>query len=98
MALSSLPIISLGPFLKDPNSSESLAESAKAAKAIRDFGALVVQDPRIPGNVNENFLDLFERYFQQGREILEKDSRPELHYQVGMLSFLFIGRVYVCLK
>lgn len=33
---------------------------------------------------NQKFLDLMEDYFAQPKEDLERDLRPEVHYQVGV--------------
>lgn len=78
-----LPVISLGAYLADPASAEGLAQCVAAASALITYGALVVHDPRVPAGANDEFLDLLEDYFAQPQEVLERDTRPELAYQVG---------------
>lgn len=46
-------------------------------------GALILHDSRIEEEDNSKFLDLLEDYFSQPIELLERDVRPELHYQIG---------------
>jgi hypothetical protein len=53
-----------------------------------DFFALLAlafcQDPRVDNNLNTNFLDMMEQYYEQPTEIRNLDARPEVHYQVGV--------------
>ena len=44
----------------------------------------MVKDSRVSEEDNEAFLDLIEDYFAQPQEILKKDERPDLGYQVGV--------------
>lgn len=39
------------------------------------------------------FLDMMEGYFQQPTEAKLRDARPNLHYQVPLLSAAMCGRV-----
>ncbi|KAF9973328.1 hypothetical protein BGZ73_003440 [Actinomortierella ambigua] len=79
-----LPIIDLGIFLSTPDSPEAIAECKRAADAIRDFGALIVKDPRVTEKENNDFIDMIEDYFAQPTEVKLKDARPEYGYQVGV--------------
>jgi len=57
---------------------------SKAAEALIIYGALVLHDSRVSEQDNISFLDLMEDYFNQPERDLEKDTRPELSYQVGV--------------
>ena len=57
---------------------------SQAADALITYGALLVQDSRVSEEDNDTFLDLIEDYFAQPVEELQKDERPEIHYQVGI--------------
>jgi len=56
----------------------------KTARALIEYGALIVRDSRVHEEANQRFLDLCEDYFAQDEEELKKDLRPEVHYQVGV--------------
>jgi hypothetical protein len=75
-------LVNLDVFLANPLSPEALDEARKAAESLILTGALVVRDSRAPAAANDRFLDLFEDYFALPDEVLEKDERPELGYQV----------------
>jgi hypothetical protein len=77
-----LTTVNLDAFLKDPTSKEGLEEAQKAAESLILTGALIVKDSRAPKESNDRFIDLFEDYFAQDKEVLEKDERPEWGYQV----------------
>ncbi|KAI8596790.1 hypothetical protein EDD21DRAFT_311683 [Dissophora ornata] len=76
-----LPIIDLGLYLQNPDSAEATAECKKAANAIRDYGALIVKDPRVTEKENNDFIDMMEDYFDQPFDVKLKDARPEYGYQ-----------------
>jgi isopenicillin N synthase-like dioxygenase len=59
------------------------AECKLIAQCLKQYGLLVVRDPRVSETDNDNFLNMMEEYFEQPREERLKDIRPELHYQVG---------------
>jgi hypothetical protein len=77
-----LTTVSLDAFIADPTSKEGLEEARKAAESLILTGALIVKDSRAPKESNDRFIDLFEDYFAQDREVLQKDERPEWGYQV----------------
>jgi hypothetical protein len=79
-----LPIINLDPFLADPSSPATQNECRHAAAALTTYGALLLHDPRVDPSANSTFLDLLEDYFAQPADILQRDERPELGYQVGV--------------
>ncbi|RPD64815.1 Clavaminate synthase-like protein [Lentinus tigrinus ALCF2SS1-7] len=79
-----LPIVDLDVFLSNPDSEASVKECKKAADALITYGALLLHDSRVSEEDNNTFLDLIEDYFAQPEELLKKDERPELGYQVGV--------------
>ncbi|CAG8442002.1 2527_t:CDS:2 [Ambispora gerdemannii] len=79
-----LPIINLGLYINDKNSTKAIEECKKTANALRDYGALLVKDPRVTEEDNAQFLDLIEDYFAQPFDIKLQDARPEFGYQVGV--------------
>ncbi|KAI5463958.1 hypothetical protein BGZ63DRAFT_140394 [Mariannaea sp. PMI_226] len=80
-----LPVINLDLYLNQPINSDAVqAECKKAADALITYGALVLHDSRVSEQDNSAFLDLLEDYFAQDDELLRKDERPELSYQVGV--------------
>ncbi|KAF9348267.1 hypothetical protein BGX26_000308 [Mortierella sp. AD094] len=79
-----LPIIDLGLYLENPDSAEAIAESKRASNAIRDYGALIVKDPRVTEKENNDFIDMMEDYFDQPFDVKLKDARPQYGYQVGV--------------
>ncbi|GAA5898572.1 uncharacterized protein JCM6883_003357 [Sporobolomyces salmoneus] len=83
MASYPLPIIDLDAFLASPTSPEGAKAAKLTAQSLIEYGALIVKDTRVSEEANSRFLDLMEDYFDQPQEALEKDLRPEVHYQVG---------------
>lgn len=81
-----LTTVSLDAFLADPKSDTGKEEAKKAAESLILTGALIVKDSRAPKESNDRFIDLFEDYFAQDREVLQKDERPEWGYQVVSVS------------
>ncbi|KAI1437414.1 hypothetical protein GGR50DRAFT_71127 [Xylaria sp. CBS 124048] len=79
-----LPIIDLDVFQTSPDSPAAQEECLKAARALITYGALILHDSRVSESDNSAFLDLLEDYFAQPNEILKKDERPELGYQIGV--------------
>jgi len=91
----SLPIIQASIFLSNPTSPEAIEECKKAADALYTHGALIIKDLRVSEKDNDRFffLDMMERYYSLPDEIKMKDSRPELHYQLGSTpSFVEVPR------
>lgn len=56
-------------------------------KALKDFGCLIIKDPRVKPQDNEQFLDMMERFFDsRSKEYYQgkmRDIFPETAYQVG---------------
>ncbi|CAG8544030.1 9628_t:CDS:1 [Acaulospora morrowiae] len=84
MNADTLPLINLGLYLNDRNNSLAIKECKKTADALRNYGALLVKDPRVTEEDNSRFLDLMEDYFAQPFEIKLKDVRSGLGYQMGL--------------
>ncbi|KAI0977299.1 hypothetical protein F4678DRAFT_468506 [Xylaria arbuscula] len=79
-----LPIIDLDVFLTAPSSPAAQAECSRAASALITYGALILHDSRVAEPDNAAFLDLLEDYFAQPADVLRRDERPDLGYQVGV--------------
>ncbi|KAF0349577.1 clavaminate synthase-like protein [Gigaspora margarita] len=84
MSTLTLPIVDLGLYLKNKNDPLAIIECKNTAKALKDYGALLVKDPRVTEADNSTFIDLMEDYFDQPFEVKLKDARPEIGYQVGV--------------
>ena len=54
------------------------------AQSLREYGAVLVRDPRVDEDDSTKFLNMMERYFSQPREVKMKDARPQFFYQVGV--------------
>lgn len=79
-----LPIIDMDVYLSHPPTHPlAAAQAAAAAEALIKYGALILRDTRVSAHDNETFLDLLEDYFAQPEEVLRRDERPELSYQIG---------------
>ena len=58
-----VPVIDVAAFLnKDPET--SAFECRKVAESLHKYGILIIKDPRIDEQDNEDYLDLMERYFE----------------------------------
>ena len=87
-----MPVIDLDLYLKmsmEENLSEdALNECKKVAECFHRFGIILIKDPRVDMQDNEEYIDLMERYFADIGERFYKDEpisdiKPEHHYQVG---------------
>ncbi|CAJ0908657.1 7123_t:CDS:2 [Entrophospora sp. SA101] len=58
--------------IRNKNSELAIEECHKTAKALKDYGALLIKDPRVTEDDNSRFLTKL------------KDARPEVGYQVGV--------------
>jgi len=75
--------VDLSPFLHDPTSKEALFACQTLLNNLKSTSCLIVRDPRVHEEDNISFLNLVEKYFSQPHEILMKDVRPDLSYQLG---------------
>jgi len=78
-----VPVFDMSPLLYSRDDREIEELSKKMGKAMAETSILIVRDPRVSKTDSGNFLDMMEEYFSQERELLDKDVRPALHYQVG---------------
>eukprot|EP00696_Hemimastix_kukwesjijk_P006951 gnl/Hemi2/18821_TR6230_c0_g1_i1.p1 gnl/Hemi2/18821_TR6230_c0_g1~~gnl/Hemi2/18821_TR6230_c0_g1_i1.p1 ORF type:complete len:356 (-),score=117.25 gnl/Hemi2/18821_TR6230_c0_g1_i1:86-1153(-) len=74
------PLVDITGFV---NGNPSPAECQAVAEALKNFGCLIVRDPRVNEADNDQFVDMMEDYFGQPEDVKRADARPELHYQVG---------------
>lgn len=58
-----VPIIDVAAYL-DKDSETSTIECKKVAESLHKFGILIIKDPRIDEQDNEDYLDLMESYFE----------------------------------
>eukprot|EP00178_Gracilaria_changii_P025897 TRINITY_DN795_c0_g1_i1.p2 TRINITY_DN795_c0_g1~~TRINITY_DN795_c0_g1_i1.p2 ORF type:complete len:101 (-),score=11.97 TRINITY_DN795_c0_g1_i1:1121-1423(-) len=80
MALSAvIDLVDLTSFL---SSSEFSKDCERIANSLRDYGAVLIRDPRVESQDSDKFVNLMERYFEQPSEVKMKDARPEVFYQV----------------
>ncbi|KAJ1973990.1 hypothetical protein H4R34_004890 [Dimargaris verticillata] len=84
-----LPVVDAQPYLDNPQSARALLECQKASKttaaeSLREYGCMLIKDPRVSSDQNEEFLDMMEQYYAQPRNDLLKDERPEYGYQIGV--------------
>jgi isopenicillin N synthase-like dioxygenase len=78
-----VPVVDIGAFLAG-DIQGSAAQCTEIANSLREYGCVVVRDPRVTEKDNNDFLDLLEAYFAQSDELKLKDARPEYHFQVGV--------------
>lgn len=83
-----LPIINLPAILERKLNGDftdsGKEECDKVINCLHTHGVLVVRDPRISQSQNDKFIDMMESYFEQENEKKLRDSRPDLHFQVGI--------------
>ena len=89
-----MPVIDLDLYLEGANASErdsseiseaALAECKKVAECFHNFGILLIRDPRVNMQDNEQYIDLMESYFASAGEKFYSDEpvneiKPEFHY------------------
>jgi isopenicillin N synthase-like dioxygenase len=85
-----VPVIDLQVFF-DRKSEVWEEECKKVALSLHKFGILIVKDPRVNEQENENYIDMVEKYFDHtakkfyaGEELA--DRKPELHFQTGVTT------------
>lgn len=78
-----LPVIDLLKlFNKAENEAQYEEECRKVAKSLREYGIVVVKDPRVSEADNDRFISIMERYFESSDGI--RDARPEYQFQIGV--------------
>jgi len=94
--LSEMPIIDLDVYLRASRKGNNPGdfsdhvnlECQKVAECFHKFGILLIRDPRVDMEQNEEYIDLMEEYFEKTGEMFyngEKvdDIKAEWMYQVG---------------
>lgn len=84
MKNSVLPIIDLAPYLQKGPPTLQRKERKKLTRALHEYSAVLIKDPRVDERANSNYLDLMERYFGQAEAELRRDMRPDIFYQRGV--------------
>lgn len=78
--------IDISPLLENANDNNKDL-IYKTGYALREsfekYGVVIIKDPRVTFEKNEEFLNMIEDYFNQPTEIKNKDIRPELSFQIG---------------
>lgn len=59
----SVPIVDVQPFLTE--SGNYVQDCKTVAEALHTYGCLVIKDPRVNVQQNNNFLDMFEEFFHR---------------------------------
>jgi isopenicillin N synthase-like dioxygenase len=80
--MAKFPVIDLASYLSQ--SGDWAGSCEKIAHLLHQFGILIVKDPRVDDQLNTNFLDMMEQYYEQPEEVRLQDARPDVHYQVGV--------------
>ena len=85
-----VPVIDLNKYMgQDARSPEVQQICSQVAESLHKYGILIIKDPRVVEQDNDDYIDLMEKYFESRGKILysgEKldDAKPEFHYQVGV--------------
>eukprot|EP00172_Hildenbrandia_rubra_P002508 Plantae.Rhodophyta-Hildenbrandia_rubra.ctg3386.p1 GENE.Plantae.Rhodophyta-Hildenbrandia_rubra.ctg3386~~Plantae.Rhodophyta-Hildenbrandia_rubra.ctg3386.p1 ORF type:complete len:400 (-),score=83.74 Plantae.Rhodophyta-Hildenbrandia_rubra.ctg3386:271-1470(-) len=80
---SALPVVDLSPYVKQKDYSFDEASCTTLTNALRDYGAILVRDPRVSPNDADKFINQMEQYFAQPDEEKLKDVRADKGYQIG---------------
>lgn len=84
-AAKSVPIIDVEGFLTKQDS--AVKDCEKVAKALHEYGCLIIKDPRVQPNENNKFLDMMEKFYDTRGKLFYQnkptDIFPDLHYQSG---------------
>src|SRR3989344_6940442 len=76
-------IVDLEPYL-DGSVEGTKHACSRLVNILHNQSFVIVYDPRVSDADNNRYLDMMERYFSQPEEVLRKDERPEVYYQVGV--------------
>jgi isopenicillin N synthase-like dioxygenase len=79
-ALDAIKVIDLKVFLDTGVAEETCKD---VVDSLRQYGILLVKDPRVSEDLNDFFVDQMEKYFEQSEEEKKSDIHPEVFYQVG---------------
>jgi len=76
-------VVDVGNFLKDKTSEASIADCKLLAETLKLTSCLIIKDPRVSEEDNNNFLSMMEKYWDLPHNQKMKDVHPELSYQLG---------------
>ena len=89
-ALETPPVIEMQAFFeRSENEERFLEECRKVAFSFHKFGIIIVRDPRVRHEDNEQYINMVESYFEKVSNVYYEtgelvDARPELSYQTGV--------------
>ncbi|MDO8625928.1 MAG: hypothetical protein Q7K39_00515 [Candidatus Magasanikbacteria bacterium] len=63
---------------------KSLDDCRRLAYSLAATSVVIVRDPRVESNFQLEYRRMLDEYFRQPREVLQRDGRPEHHWQVGI--------------
>lgn len=83
-----VPAVDVARFLQRSPGWEQ--DCKEVAEAFKTYGLLVIKDPRVNPQQNNNFLNLMERYFVKRSKQFHNGERdidfsPESNFQVGIM-------------
>jgi isopenicillin N synthase-like dioxygenase len=78
------PQIDLAKYLNKKNKKAWQKDCKTITETLKQYGFLIVKDPRVTMANNDTFIDTLERYYGQAEEKKAPDVRKDLHYQVGI--------------
>ncbi len=79
-----IPVVDLTRYLESGERTGLAREDCEAvARALEQFGVVVVRDSRVPTDLSAEFLRLTERYFGQPDTAKRLDERADLGHQTG---------------
>lgn len=76
--------IDLQPYLGEPQCASADQELLQMVLQLEETSVIAVRDPRVSWDDSERYLDMMQRYFNQPDDIIARDQRPDLDYQVGV--------------
>ena len=67
---------------KDEDAESYKTECDRVSAAFREYGLVIVRDPRVSEDDNNTFIDMMEKYFGLSDGV--RDARPDKAFQVGV--------------
>lgn len=78
--LDELSVVDVEQYMSDR--SDPIGQCKIVAECLKEYGVLIVRDPRASEKDNNTFLDMMEKYFEQTDFV--QDARPKYSFQVGV--------------
>lgn len=82
--IESFPVLDISTFLDRTEGFEN--DCKRVADLLHRYGILIVRDPRVPHEKNDEFIAMMEQYFEQDEAAKAPDAHPELHYEVRVTT------------